>query len=130
MSMTAKDMIAAAKAAVAPISFAEAQEKLAAGALLLDVRDGPEVEKTGMARGAHHISRGMLEFRADEGGPFHDPELRRDRPVILYCASGGRAFLAGKTLHDMGYRDVRVIGGLSDWTDPGGELVHPLDPGM
>lgn len=130
MSMKVQDFMMAAKKAVPPISYAEIQAKLADGALLLDVRDGPEVEKTGLAKGAHHISRGMLEFRADVGTPFHDAEMRKDRTIILYCASGGRAYLSAKTLQDMGYSDVYVFGGIGDWQDAGGDITTPLDPGM
>jgi len=42
--------------------------------------------------------------------------------VILYCASGGRAALAGKTLRDLGYADVRNLGGFKDWAAAGGEV--------
>lgn len=130
MTKTVRDYMQAAKADVPQISFHEAQKHMENGALLLDVRDGPEVEKTGLAKGAHHISRGMLEFRAEAGSPAHDPEMRIERMIILYCASGGRAFLAGKTLKDMGFENVHVLGSVKDWTDPGGQMVYPLDPGM
>jgi rhodanese-related sulfurtransferase len=68
-----------------------------------------------------HAQRGLLEFKADSGMPTHDPEFRRDRTVIVYCASGGRSALAGKTLKDMGYSDVRNLGGFKGWVDAGGE---------
>lgn len=130
MAVTLKDMMAAANAVVPKITAAEAQEKVAAGALLLDIRDAPEINKTGRAMGSHHIPRGMLEFRADPASPYADPLLTPDRPVILHCASGGRAALAGKLLLDMGYREVWNLGGFKDWKDGGGAVVEPVDPGM
>lgn len=131
MTVTLKDMMAAANAAVERIDTAGAQALMAErGALLLDVRDAPEIDKTGRAAGAHHIPRGMLEFRADPDSPFHDPQLRKDRPVVLHCASGGRAALAGKLLKDMGYAEVFNLGGLKDWIDGGGATTEPVDPGM
>jgi rhodanese-related sulfurtransferase len=130
MALTVQDMMAAANAAVERVDLAEAQDLIAKGALLLDVRDGPEVEKTGLAKGAHHVSRGMLEFRADAGTPFHDKAFDKDRPVVLYCASGGRAALAGKLLIDMGYKKVVNLGGLKDWAEQGGEVEHLLDTSM
>jgi rhodanese-related sulfurtransferase len=45
--------------------------------------------------------------------------LRKDRTVILYCGSGGRAALAGKTLLDMGFKDVRNAGGFKDLVEAG-----------
>ena len=117
--LTLKDMMAAANAAGEKIDCARAQELVEGGALLLDIRDAVEVEKMGRPAGAHHSPRGMLEFRADPDSPFHDPELRRDRTVVIMCASGGRAALAAKTLKDMGYQRVYNMGGFKDWLEAG-----------
>lgn len=130
MSITAAQLLQAAHAVVPKISTQDALGKMADGALLLDVRDAPELDANGRAQGSHHVPRGMLEFRADPATPFHDPELQFDRPVILHCASGGRAALAGKLLKDMGYQEVYNLGGFQDWKDAGGPSIEPVDPGM
>ena len=120
MALTVKQMLEAANAAVPRITPAQAQEMIAKGnALVLDVRDPPEVEKSGKAAGALNVSRGMLEFRADPESPYHDKNFSRDKAVILYCASGGRSALAGKVLKDMGYANVYNVGGFKDWADSG-----------
>ncbi len=123
MPLTVKAMMEAANAVVERIDAARAKELIGQGALLLDIRDAAELEKTGRAARSHHISRGMLEFRADPDLPSHDPEMRRDRPIVLHCASGGRAALAGKLLKDMGYSQVYNLGGFSDWVNGGGEVA-------
>ena len=125
MPVTAKDLLTAANAEVPRISTDDARKMIADGALLLDVRDAPERAATGRAAGSHHIPRGILEFRADTTVPSHDPELRPERPVILHCASGGRAALAGKLLKDMGYSQVFNLGGFKDWQDAGGPVEMP-----
>ncbi len=131
MALTVKQMLEAANAAVPKITAQQAQELIAKGnALVIDVRDAPEVEKSGKVAGAVHVSRGMLEFRADPDSPYHDKNFAKDKNVILYCASGGRAALAGKVLKDMGYGHVYNIGGLKDWTDAGGTVEKPIEPGM
>lgn len=130
MPLTLKDMMEAANAAVERIDAARAQKLVEAGALLLDIRDAPELEKAGRAAGSHHIPRGMLEFRADPATQFHDPVLQFDRPIVLHCASGGRAALAGKLLKDMGYAEVYNMGGLQDWKNAGGPMIEPVDQGM
>ena len=127
---TLKEMMAAAQAVVEKIEPARAKEMADAGALLLDIRDAVELEKTGRAEGSHHVPRGMLEFRADPDSPSADPEFRHDRPVVLFCASGGRAFLAGKTLKDMGFAQVFNVGGFKDWKEAGLPVIEPMDPGM
>ena len=122
MPVTAKQLLDAANAAVPKISTAEAQEMIAKGALLLDVRDGTEVAATGKAAGALHISRGLLEFKADLSMPTADKNFALDKPIILHCASGGRSALAGKLLKDMGYEKVYHLGGFKDWVEAGGKV--------
>jgi rhodanese-related sulfurtransferase len=123
MAFTVKQMLEAANAAVPKITPAEAREIIDKGnTLVVDVRDAPEVEKSGKVAGAVHVSRGMLEFRADPESPSHDKNFAKDKNVILYCASGGRSALAGKLLKDMGYEHVYNVGGFKDWADSGGAV--------
>ena len=122
MPVTSKDLIDAANAAVPRISGAEAQAKLAAGAVLIDIRDSAELAASGKAVGSVHIPRGSLEFKADPSLPSHDPALQFDRPIVLHCAAGGRAALAGKLLQDMGYTQVFNLGGFKDWVEADGPV--------
>ena len=122
MALSVKQLMADANGAVPKIGIEEARKLVAKeGALLVDVRDGTEVAKSGKLKGAVNVSRGMIEFRADADTPYHDPQFRKDRPVILYCASGGRSALAGKVLKDMGYGNVHNLGGFKDAADAGFE---------
>ena len=62
----------------------------------------------------------MLEFYADPTSPYHWPEFRPDRRVVLHCASGGRSALAAVTLARLGYGDVAHLdGGLKTWKEQG-----------
>lgn len=104
MPTNVKQMMEAANAAVPRITPAQAKEMMTKeNTLVVDVRDAPEVEKTGKIAGAVQVSRGMLEFRADAETPYHDKNFTKDKTIILYCASGGRSALGGKVLKDMGY---------------------------
>jgi rhodanese-related sulfurtransferase len=123
MATSIKQMMAAADAAVPRISLAEAKALIAKGdALVVDVRDATEVEITGKVAGAVHVSRGMLEFRADPQSPYHDRSFGKDKTLILYCASGGRSALGGKALKDMGYDRVYNLGAFKDWAESGGPV--------
>jgi rhodanese-related sulfurtransferase len=123
MALSLKEMMEAANAVVPKITPTKAREMIAKGnTLMVDVRDASEVEKSGKAAGAVHVSRGMLEFRADPESPAHDKNFTRDKRVILYCGSGGRAALAGKLLKDMGYGEVYNAGGFKDWAESGGAV--------
>jgi rhodanese-related sulfurtransferase len=123
MALSLRQMMEAANAVVPKITPTRAREMIAKGnALMVDVRDGSEVEKSGKAAGALHVSRGMLEFRADPESPAHDKNFTREKTVILYCGSGGRAALAGKLLKDMGYGEVYNAGSFKDWAESGGAV--------
>jgi rhodanese-related sulfurtransferase len=123
MPLTVKQMMEAANAAVPRITPAQARDMMAKGnTLVVDVRDASEVQQTGKVAGAVHVSRGLLEFRADPEAPTHDKNFSNDKSVILYCGSGGRAALAGKLLKDMGYDRVYNLGGFKDWAEAGGKV--------
>ncbi len=123
MPTTVKEMLEAANAAVPRVTPAQARDMMAKGdTLVVDVRDAPEVQQSGKVTGAVHVSRGMLEFRADPGSPYHDKNFAKDKTVLVYCASGGRSALAGKALKDLGYERVYNLGGFKDWADSGGAV--------
>ena len=131
MPTSLKQMMEAANAAVPKITPAQAREMIGKGnTLVVDVRDAPEIEKSGKIAGAVHVSRGMLEFRADPDSPYHDKNFSKDKTVILYCASGGRSALAAKALKDLGYGQVYNVGAFKDWAEHGGEVEKPIEPGM
>jgi rhodanese-related sulfurtransferase len=131
MTTSVKQMMEAANAAVPRITPAQAKEMITKGnTLVVDVRDAPEVEKSGKVAGAIHVSRGMLEFRADPETPYHDKNFAKDKTVILYCASGGRSALGGKVLKDMGYPNVYNLGAFKDWAESGEAIDKPIEPDM
>lgn len=123
MPTSVKDMLAAANAAVPRIAPKDALALIERGnVLVVDVRDSAELAAGGKVKGAVHASRGLLEFKADPESPYHDKAFAKDKTVLVYCASGGRSALAGKTLVDLGYKDVRNLGGFKDWVEGGGPV--------
>jgi rhodanese-related sulfurtransferase len=123
MPNSVKELLAAANAAVPKITPQEASALIGnANVLVVDVRDSTELQSTGKVRGATHIPRGMIEFRADAASPYHDKSFDPGKTVLVYCASGGRSALAGKALQELGYQDVRNLGGFKDWAESGGAV--------
>ena len=107
-----QEWLATANAVVPQLAAAELKDFMSRpDVVLIDVRDPSEVQQSGKLRGAHNISRGMLEFRADAATPYYDDVLQKNRTVVVYCASGSRSALAAKTLLDMGYTSVYNAGG-------------------
>ncbi|MEL6234448.1 MAG: rhodanese-like domain-containing protein [Pseudomonadota bacterium] len=124
MARTLMTRMAEAKAAVPAISPDELQTMMGSDRLLIvDVRDHPELSG-GKVKGAIHVTRGMLEFKADPALASRDPAFSPDKTIVVYCASGGRSALAGLTLQELGYPDVRNLGGYKGWVDAGG----PVEP--
>ena len=120
---TVQSMLAEADAEVPRISPQDAKALVGrSDVLFLDVREPPEVAVSGKVRGALAVPRGLVEFRADPASPMHDAAFDHAKTIVTYCASGGRAALVGKTLKDMGYDQVRNLGGFKGWVDAGGEV--------
>jgi rhodanese-related sulfurtransferase len=120
MPSSVREMMADANAAVRKLAPAEVRDLLGKpDVLIVDVRDAAEVAASGKIKGAVNVSRGLLEFRADPESPAYNPVFHQDKTVLLYCASGGRSALAGKTLKDMGYTSVLNAGAFKDLAEAG-----------
>lgn len=120
---SAKDYLDQANATVPRLDAEEAIARVKAGnSIVVDVRDSSAIAESGTIAGALRIPRGFIEFAADEATPFHNSAMKKDADILLVCAAGGQAALAGKTLQDMGYQSVSNIGGISDWKDAGGDM--------
>lgn len=92
------------------VAPARAQELVAQGALLVDVRSPAEFA-SGHLPGARNVPLGDVEQHADA--------LRNEhKPVVLYCASGTRSALAASRLRARGLTEVYDLGPGSAW--PGG----------
>lgn len=77
-------------------------------AQLIDVREPQEYER-GHILGARNIPVTQLKQRLIE--------LRKDRPVYLYCQGRARASRAAHLLHKNGYEDINQLkGGFRKWT--------------
>ena len=131
MATNIKQLMEQANSMVPRISPAELGEmEKRTDVLVVDVRDAPEIEQSGKVAGAVHVSRGMLEFRADPDSPYHDKSFTKDKTIVVYCASGGRSALSGKTLKDLGFEHVYNLGAFKDWVEAGGKIDKPIESGM
>ena len=115
MTVNSRDLLEQARLEVPEVDCPWLRETLERDPqhLVLDVREPEEVAQ-GLIPGAIHIPRGYLELQVEAAIPD------RSRPVTVYCAAGVRSLLAGRTLRQMGYSDVRSLkGGFSSWKDRG-----------
>ena len=120
MPSSVREMLAEANAAVPRLDPGEVRNRMnREDILIVDVRDASELASGGKLKGALHVPRGMLEFRADPESPYHNPAFQKDKTVLVYCASGGRSALSGKTLKELGYQSVYNAGGFKELADAG-----------
>ena len=129
MSLTVRELIAAARQRIREIQPEELLELQKFGCPVVDVRE-PEEFAEGHIPGAVNIPRGLLEFEVD-GHPavrFETAEAlaHRERPVILYCLSGGRSALAAEALLRLGFvNPMSLDHGILGWEDAGYPVAAP-----
>lgn len=95
------------------VNVARALELMQDGAQMLDVRENNEW-KGGHAPAAVHVALGNLDAAPRR--------LRKDRPVVVVCASGMRSRTAAKRLRELGFDATSLSGGMSMWERAGGEV--------
>lgn len=77
-------------------------------AQLIDVREPQEYE-AGHILGARNIPVTQLKQRL--------VEIRKDKPVYLYCQKSSRSARAAQILHKNGYKELyQLKGGFKNWT--------------
>ena len=76
---------------------------------LLDVRTAAEIKK-GFIETAI-----FADFYMDDFYEKATKQLDKNKPVYIYCRSGGRSAKASKILQEKGYEVYNVLGGYNKW---------------
>ncbi len=80
-------------------------------AVVVDVRT-PEEFKTGSVPGARNVPVDKVAEKM--------PDIKKDKPLIVVCATGSRAGKAAAQLRSSGYGEVYVLaGGIAAWREAG-----------
>ncbi len=96
------------------VSPAEAAELVAAGAILLDVREQDEWD-AGHAPQATHLAMSELNDRAGE--------LPKDIRLVCVCHVGGRSSMVADALNQAGWQALNLTGGMRAWQAAGLPVV-------
>ena len=93
-----------------------AQALVAAGALMLDVREPDEWQ-------AGHVAQAWLLPMGQVAG--HRSDLPPDRRIVVACRSGGRSAVVAESLRAWGFNAVNLSGGMCAWAIAGLPVVTP-----
>lgn len=132
MTIDVNSLVRQALARIQEISPLEVTAARADGALLIDVREPGEFAAGHLPR-AINLPRGVLEFKIQAHPAMacqaSEALSLRERPLVLYCLTGGRAALAADSLQQLGFERVKsMAGGITAWREAGLPLHQPIDP--
>jgi rhodanese-related sulfurtransferase len=114
-------LLADARARIVRVTPGEAASRIAAGALLVDIRPAAQRHREGDVPGAVVVERNVLEWRFDPASDARLPEATGfDLDVIVLCSEGYTSSLAADALRSLGlYRATDVVGGFHAWAGAG-----------
>ncbi|MDX1610347.1 MAG: rhodanese-like domain-containing protein [Halofilum sp. (in: g-proteobacteria)] len=120
----AEQLLAEANERITTIPVEEALDLVGSDQyVLIDVREPPELKRSGKIPGAVPCPRGQLEFWIDSENPDQRAIFDQDKTYVFYCASARRSALAARTAQDMGLQPVAHIGGgFGAWVKAGGPV--------
>ena len=114
-----RELLQQAKSEIREVDTVGAEDLIAAGWTVLDVREPDEFEQ-GAIPHSIHIPRGQLESNIENRVPDRTAEL------VVMCAGGVRSAFAVQTLHQLGYdHAVSMDGGFNKWKDEGRDWSRP-----
>jgi rhodanese-related sulfurtransferase len=118
---TVDDLLAEARARIVRVTPHEAAARVAAGALLVDIRPAAQRRREGEVPGALIVERNVLEWRFDPASDARLPEATGyDVDVIVLCSEGYTSSLAADALRSLGlHRATDVVGGFLAWAAAG-----------
>ncbi|MGB5209052.1 MAG: rhodanese-like domain-containing protein [Gammaproteobacteria bacterium] len=121
MQMTMEQMVAKARSVITEISVDNFNHQLPEHTVLIDVRE-PEEHSAGHIPGSLNIPRGVLEAEVapvpEMGGETAAALSDKNRPICVYCRTGGRSAMAANALQEMGFtRVLSLAGGYSAWCE-------------
>jgi rhodanese-related sulfurtransferase len=115
------ELLAEARSRLVRVGPLEAAERVAAGALLVDIRPAAQRAAEGEVPGALVVERNVLEWRFDPASAARLPQATGyDVDVLVLCSEGYTSSLAADALRSLGlHRATDVVGGFRAWAAAG-----------
>lgn len=114
-------LVSAAKRQIKGVDPEDLVHELERGdAIIVDVREIPELQRDGRIPGSVHCPRGQLEFWIDPASPYYNPVFGESKRFVFHCGLDWRSALATQTAQDMGLEKVAHLkGGFKAWKAAG-----------
>jgi rhodanese-related sulfurtransferase len=118
---TIDELLADARSRIVRVTPEAAALRVAAGAVLVDIRPAAQRAREGEVPGALAVERNVLEWRFDPASDARLPEATGyDVDVIILCSEGYTSSLAADALRSLGlHRATDVVGGFLAWAAAG-----------
>jgi rhodanese-related sulfurtransferase len=115
------ELLSAARARITRVAPLEAAARVAAGAVLVDIRPAAQRAAEGEVPGALTVERNVLEWRFDPASEARlDVATGFDVDVVVLCSEGYTSSLAADALRSLGlHRATDVVGGFHAWAAAG-----------
>ena len=115
------ELLADARSRLARVTPHEAAARIAAGAVLVDIRPAAQRAREGWVPGALVVERNVLEWRFDPASEARLPQVTGyDVDAVVLCSEGYTSSLAADALRSLGlHRATDVIGGFRAWAAAG-----------
>ena len=121
-----KKLVANALKSVAEIFPWDLEERVDKDFLLLDIREKNEFDFMHI-KNSISVPRGVLEGACcwNYNDTIKELVLARNKEIIIICKSGNRSALAGLTMQNMGYKNVKSLKmGIKGWNDNDFETIN------
>jgi rhodanese-related sulfurtransferase len=105
-----------------------AHDRVAAGAVIVDIRPAWQRERDGEIPGSLVVERNHLEWRLHPRSGASLPEAVQGQEWIVVCTEGYTSSLAAAALVSLGLPASDVVGGVHAWRDAGLPVVPGPTP--
>jgi rhodanese-related sulfurtransferase len=122
------DLLASARGALERLDPHEAYARVAAGALIVDIRPAWQRESDGEIPGSVIVERNHLEWRVHPASGASLPQARDGQEWIVVCTEGYTSSLAASSLVSLGLSASDIVGGIHAWRAAGLPVVAGPTP--
>ncbi len=117
------ELLASARSSIERLDPGQAYDRVASGALIVDIRPGWQRESDGEIPGSVIVERNHLEWRLHPASGASLAQARDGQEWIVVCTEGYTSSLAASSLGSLGVRAGDIVGGIHAWRGAGLPVV-------